>query len=1535
MQSHYSPTQGSQSPRSVLPPLSKYYYGPAQERASPQRANNSEDLSRRSPFSTPPSLPPRQPANPEPLPASQWINRFVATEQLWNLPGPPSSTPPSSHMSNAPYDPNTYGLMPGAHQPADVLPAIQQPQNPPSGRRPENSTWEDDYNYANTDEPAIASKPPLPPRPYASTSQANIQASSSDQMSYGLDVRPLEYLSSVAYSPGDRQPAQNSQVPSQTAPFGIASPPPSGKLPPPPPPKLPRDHDAEEAQRFHFPDYPQPSGLSRPQRIPKPETLSEGQRQHLAFEEAQKDQVTYSIPPSVWRQDPPAVQTQTVGPSPDSGMRNDQPQLRQAKHLYEERATPPDGVYNADALTVARHHQTTGNGLQEEEYRTTSGQNDHPKRGSGSPSYPEEATERVQIVQKDTDAYHQSHGPHPSVQQEPRDTPDDGHHRSDSFYWQSPHSSVHSIKADQEEQSANATPSEPTTNHQAHSAPYTDVTRNDHANLLPSTLLSHSTLGISALGAGGPSDWEYLGDYEGEDIDDTELYSRPRPPTNASAVPESAELPAEISQSKPPKESTAERVSEQPTAPDISAACDEGVHPKPTESMIEEIVVQAEQWQDAHKGEEVLELQNQGQVGKNTLDQQPGFSIDLTTKSASDTPKREDLHLNSDESIPAWSRAASTENSLKPNSLEPTEAQRHTPFENHSPEHTNKDLEVLEEPAAGEQAAGEPALAAVSVAHNPSNETGIAQQTKRMEADRTPLGEAREEGAGGPINERTSSQAPNSSQATGMLSTVKDTNSHKSDSIDEIAPSKQPSFTPNGVSFSRAQETEDPYAGLDAWGKASLNRYIAMLREESQAETDKEKLNIFTVFANRESRLRAVLYGADNEPVATRLEEVKTSPIKRASTTTYKHTSKALPALPESTREVAPREANSHSRKPSKKLSAAAILGNPKPTLKSLDTNDTSSADIASAMTDSPNSIQYSPGGRPVVVRPPKDITPSSKTPIIETAFSPAISGSLLPDGSIDIPIPASTDQPPAEVSSAYIPFKFGDGQSEAKNYTANRLSKRQSVFRPYSKMMNADDYPQIFQKDETSGGNGPPVPSGIDPTPAPLRQQDTVELDLRRFERADFDPLVSVLPEAGEIRPESLQLSELRQIMDAVPDDFSFIHQSVVAWDSKAKKARQSNERQRHARQVESEQRIDALFNDHEIGYGDISELESGFKRSEAARKADEDRAEYQTFVSEVFDIVWTRLHYEIDQLNPSYQDYTRKLDHTTTGKEMFDSSLDQFALAPTMDALLTLHQKLEIRHEKAFQAVIERDRRLKKTELSQWYSLGNVAKVKQMERQFEQAEKKAILDYCRQRDIRANSLMDNIDQNTLRGVGANQDYMEMVMKAVRRIASGRAFASQPGSSEPGVGLEEVTKAKSITKALATSSEQIVQTFHVADMLLNAADYELSVAKAKLQAASPATFQNLKEERAKEDQKLMRDLEHRLALIREDSRRTHDEIVKLLLFLGVQSGHAPGSTTAPKATDPGHEERLQQALEDAKRRNAALNHGALSANSS
>ena len=826
----------------------------------------------------------------------------------------------------------------------------------------------------------------------------------------------------------------------------------------------------------------------------------------------------------------------------------------------------------------------------------------------------------------------------------------------------------------------------------------------------------------------------------------------------------------------------------------------------------------------------------------------------------------------------------------------------------------------------------------------------------------------------------------------------------------------------------------DPYADLDPWGKASLNRFAAMLREEARVDANKDKLNIFNVFTTRESRLRVLLYGTEEQLILptspvnaqetaqdslqsvndekaddSKLEEAKsdqTASAEEAKNDDTEETEEtpnserltadeqiaiekklaAQMAAEENRKSMLDQNSPVHQAEKKKSFVQQAIeransvgtlkalpalppnresvLGLPPNKLPFLVTKESlmskqqeaKNADTAKAELESPsNDVQYSPGGRPVIPKLPENPSeePENAAPNTGDRRSRIIdSKSLEPENTSTISEARPRPKP-----------KTKDGASEVNNY----LTNRRSVYRPFAT--------QTLETMENGSNFGRQTDIEIDSTPIPLlrapsskfnaaaqgmkKTEDLPEVvpdvndsisvsheqpDKRRFVQADFDPLLMVLPEGEAKVCDSQGLKDLEEIMEAIPEDFSFIHASVVAWDADTRIQREANDKARYERQAESERRIDSLFDDHEIGYGDISELEAEFKRSEAARKADEDRNEYQTFVSGVFDVVWTRLHFELDQLKPLYDRYSVIMDTTFAGKDMFDSGAEALALASTMTQFLALHQKIEIRHQKAFEAVLERDRRLKKTEISPWYTLNNIPKVKQLEKQFEDAEKKAIIEYCEQRDGRANQLMDVLDQNTLRGVGANQDYMEAIMKAVRRIASGRAFDSIPGSKEEAAAsLEEVQKAQTVTALLATSSEQIVQTFHVADMLLNSADYEVSVAKAKVARVDMATLAKLKEERAKEDQKLMRDLEHRLALIREDSRRTNDEIIKLMLFLGINNERAVDAAPRPlglhmrggsleasaaldmqagPVNDPEHQERMRRALDEAKRRN-------------
>lgn len=722
-------------------------------------------------------------------------------------------------------------------------------------------------------------------------------------------------------------------------------------------------------------------------------------------------------------------------------------------------------------------------------------------------------------------------------------------------------------------------------------------------------------------------------------------------------------------------------------------------------------------------------------------------------------------------------------------------------------------------------------------------------------------------------------------------------------------------------------DPENCYGNLDAWGRASLSRYLSMLREEAGAKTDKEKLTIFMVFARRETRLRAVLYGLEDEtaPVEDR------NPRKHLAKALTQRSQKALPALPPV---GDPPQPPTIHRAPEESSISQGDINISDPEAERI--NGVGSSPTSESPTDE---MQYR---RSIVSRaqhneakPQKlavELTLREKVSKVFTQVSGYTNSTSSPSSSAPILVSSEVlgSQKPA-----YVPFKY-ENHAGPIEYALDR----RSTSRPYAALTSVSPNNKSTIVKTLDGDEGTKATAGTHDKDNQMQNVSTanenvisslesteekgqtgVPPDLRRFVKADFDPLVAVLSFSETLPVDSLQLQDLNVAMDAFPDDFSFIHQSVVAWDAIAKKERAIHERERHLRQGESERKIDELFDDNEIGYGDISELESEFKNSEAAKKADEDWGEYQTFVSSVFDAVWERLHYDIAQLTPLSTKCLQLVNDSLVGKDMFEASPGQSILAPTMGLLLALHQKLEIRHQKAFEAGLEKDRRLKKTEISPWYTLGNVTKVKQLEKQFDSAEKKAIVEFCEQRKDRASKLMDVLDTNTLRGVGANQDYMEAIMKSIRRIASGRAFASMP-SSEAGLGVEEVDKAKRITTILTSSSEQIAQTFHVAEMLLNAADYEVSVANAKLGNAGADDLVRLKEEKSKEDQKLMETLEHRLSLIREDSKKTHDEIVKLFLFLGVQNGHALTPNKAASLA-PGHEDRIQKALEIAKRRNA------------
>ena len=1219
--------------------------------------------------------------------------------------------------------------------------------------------------------------------------------------------------------------------------------------------------------------------------------------------------------------------------------------------------------------------------------------------------------QRVENHQSTGSALTKSHAVVITIPQQPNHmTNSEDQETNSSFYWHSPQSSTdttldRSPTVTKEDENRDKMPQKETPN---------------------ATSLGSGFYNASALGFGAPSDWEHFGDYGGEEIDDTDLYVRPK--TVIGPSPNTAELPVtklSVEELKvQPIDSVLPLVheeSDKPVTPEApqETQIPEGSNSEHSSTNGQESTEHVENGEHHGILEDVIETQDRN-VSSTTPESSTAIPLEEVSapnytesvrrsenedlQETVESPDTKDLHdehtqlpLLVDESakllapvlimderdglsdVPEMSENESDDEDFKKNVAD-VEWRREESIEapqDHSDESQESGNDTQDGATPNED---------VDIRYEEGTNTDRVFYANRPDLQRRGTNGPEDDGGEDII---ISLQLPGLSQDDELdsnhlraheNSTTEDPSGQSSrleipmqEFADQDRPKRLSVFPPS-------IEMTDPYSNLDPWAKASLNRYVKMLREEAQASKDEEKYMVFMNFTRRESRLRAILYDVDDEPEPVE-HVVKRTPLKESTsilTLRPSLRSKALPALPmdiiediDLSLKTAPITMGVQSASKEKLRgdfeSEVHRQGeknkSPQPGVsQDQGFGRQGSTGETHVMVDSLTNEHYASGKSMIPQVSEKErSSPLKVTPSLTSlrnaidnvarqanaAFGNSNTSNV---GKDKIPSDAqrSNSVPPVSSSGAgkeslssaidrpaYTPFRYNEGRP----YEGDKATNRQSIYRPFSMSLR----PGSIKSVETDNADGPVNQqdnAGIehdenhikhenDAHQGPLKMeaknyklwQTTTELPANQ-RNSILGPLYIVIPRTNILYPEPEPITSLKHGIDTVPDDFSFIHQAVLAWDAEAKHNRERYDRERNTRQGENEQRIDALFHDSEIGYGDISELESEFKRTEAAKKADEDRAEFQSFVSQVFDTVWSRLHYEMDQLMPIYQTCVRLVKDASAGRDMFEDPDDRVPIALAMENLLALYQKLAIRHLKAFEAVLERDRRLKSTEVAPWYALGNIQQVKRIKRRFEEAEKTAILDFCRKRDERANSLMDVLDHNTLRGVGTNQDYMESVMQAVRKIAMEVALGAV--MEDQVIPTDEVLKAKTITTQLARSSEQIVQTFHVADMLLNEANYEVSVANARIANADTASLKRLQSSKEKEDQKLVKDLEHRLSLIRGDTSRTLDEIMKLLSLLRSNAG---GESTPPRSTsapaDPEHEVRLFMALEEAKRRNA------------
>jgi hypothetical protein len=742
----------------------------------------------------------------------------------------------------------------------------------------------------------------------------------------------------------------------------------------------------------------------------------------------------------------------------------------------------------------------------------------------------------------------------------------------------------------------------------------------------------------------------------------------------------------------------------------------------------------------------------------------------------------------------------------------------------------------------------------------------------------------------------------------------------------------------------------DPYADLAPEYRASLTRYATMLRKE-EAASDEDKYKIFKAFVLKEDRLRTILYNVepgDSDQSKSPQREVQKN--RHEDTTAKVVSNRALspsPLLPING-SASCEENKMHRPAPNLTIATAAA-----------------SNEESYVVVERDDASQYSPGGRPLLSRnalrrtashsPPRSSpkptsSPSDYAPIVvdevphffgkstqavtqDPPLRPGTAPLAMRTESTDGPIKFEPPRP------AYTPFRYAEGLP--------RGSEPLAVVQPAYQAYSALRHQSVDSGRALAQGMAHKSPTRRETFASPTgnsarREHEEAFLGLIREKsrayrtgnqaKASFDLANDAVPASDQDddptreiqtilktipttipqqRRPSSRMGEANNAMENYPDTFAWIPETVVTWDRKNREIRKKQDEERHARQDESEKNIDALFNEHEIGYSDIGQLEADFKLAEVTRKYDEDAQEVDSFTDKVFKPVSERLKEEISQLNAKYTCAIDVLEfEADSGISYIQGSGDRASRSEAMQTVLILYNKLQIRHVKIVEAHYERERRRKKLELSVLHANRDTAAMKKLEQEFSKAEAQQALHQAREKDSRANKLMDTFDRAAVRGLGDNQQLVDDIVgklqsaeDLLKKNARNPMDVIRTGSQELFRPIEE------LLDYMAKDSKAILTISNTADKMLNDADYDVSVAEARVAHASQESMKILEEEKAKEDERIQAEAAARMGSVAKGSEKALSLVRSIMKQLG---------------DDPQHQDRVQKALEAAKLRNAS-----------
>jgi hypothetical protein len=676
---------------------------------------------------------------------------------------------------------------------------------------------------------------------------------------------------------------------------------------------------------------------------------------------------------------------------------------------------------------------------------------------------------------------------------------------------------------------------------------------------------------------------------------------------------------------------------------------------------------------------------------------------------------------------------------------------------------------------------------------------------------------------------------------------------------------------------------------IDPWYAGSLERYIGMLRGEASAQQVEDKIDVFTGFLRAESSIRGLEYYSAPPPAPTPA---------------------FVPAAEESFG-LSRGASNSSTRKPT--VNTQVPHRQPSPEVD----------------------FQYSPGGRPLLQS--KSTMPSTdnvhgersfgfepqpeRLPQISTAHESLRQAPILtPTSSTDDKGPMQS--PPEESAGkykAFVPPALSQSESVQSLHRQSTSFSPPAFVAPLHTAKPSQGHDEIFFGAPQGQQQSPPAKSTSRPATSA-----SVESDISRPAPLSFTPaplsfnsqagavpspkqnpaqvLSGLLPKQVVPATRHPRLESLWKNSAAVPSDFAYITSLTAEYDKSAILTRKKNDSARQKRQEESEEHSNQLFNDNEISYADIGALEDEFKEKERGLKAREDREEYKMYVEQVFDKVYDGLQGEIRGLMDLYIEAESLLQTSVSGVKVISGTSDVPSTHEALELLKDLHAKLELRHEKVAQAVAERDKRYKRTEIQPLYAMGDIKKMKTVERHFENAERQATARAKDERAHRIGELVRVAEEVVIAAVGSEQDEADHILKAAKSIAQDEEEGNE----------ELLKRARDTLLAIKHSSIELLSLFNALEISHNTAQLEAELAQVKAQqTVDPKQIQELEAEMANSENQMKEEFKRRVGVLEQD----RDQIEGLV--------KEPLTVEHREAKEK--EKRLKMALEEAKRRNGQM----------